>query len=1261
MKNFIILFASLFLFIGVYGQSDGCTSATTLSVAPTCSSPISGTTIGATQTFTGCAGNADDDVWYQFVATSTSHQINVIPSASMDAVVQLFSGVCSSLTSIVCRDEGLSGDQETITSYGLTIGATYRIRVYHYGTGSGSGTFTICLTNPPPAPSNDNCAGATSLLVNTTCTATLGNSGGATQSIAGCAGNADDDIWFSFTATNNVQTVTVAPVSGSLDLVLQVYSGTCGGLVSVTCVDATFTGGNEVANLVGLIVGQVYYVRAHDYYAGTTGTFNICVVGTASSVPTNDNPCSAIALPVVTTTCSYLQFSNVNATSTGAGLAPTPSSCAGGSGAMIGGFSASSKDVWFKMTVPASGKLYIQSKPNIGAGAITDGVMALYSATSCSALTQIACSDDFAAYPGTVHDNLPLISATGLTPGATVYLRYWGFGSAQGLFGFCVTTANNDNCANALYICDINGYSAATSGAYTPDRPSNMFGNNETSAGVNLANGTNSGGVFGYYPYPGVTPGPFSSPFLDVNIENNSWIKFTASSTTATLNVSVLNCWVGNYPSGGIQMQIFSGTNCTNFVPVSNFAENSTGFSVTANGLTVGNDYYLMIDGYAGDICSYTISAGSGVSFPNIPPPAPLCYGQSVVLTAPPGATAYNWQHNGATTQSVTVTPGTTQTYTCVVTGLCDYNQTLDVLVTVKPLPVVAINGGAPISICKGQTVNLTATGGSTYLWNTAATTAGISVAPTSSTTYSVVGTLNGCTASASAMVNVNNNPIITTAAVSNSADCGTANGSITNVSATGAPTLSYAWTNSSNANVGNTANLSSVVAGNYTLVVTDGNGCTSAMAYNIGNLNFSNPTFTVSNLTPCIGSSITLTASHPNPAATFVWSGPGVTGGNQSNNPLTLTTSTSGTSAYQVVASIPGCNAASIWQNVTVNPLPNISITAAGNDSTICDGGIANLTGNGGINYTWTGPNGYTSTNISAVITPFTALNNGYYVAYGTDSNGCTDKDSILVTALSLPVIDAIANNANGVYCSGSTATLSATGASSYVWSGPNNFTSTSASPSVFSLSTAVTGWYYVVGLDANNCSAGDSILINLAQNMNAVAASSDSVICPGEDVLFTASGGNSYIWSGPAGLNTQQPTFTVYAVTPTNTGWYHLTSLDTNGCVAGDSTYLSVEPDASCLLIPNLFTPDFDYHNDTWVIIGLENFKNAEVEVYNRWGNIVYKVSPYNNDWDGTVNEGATIGSSGKVPIGTYFYIIRLNDDENTPAFKGYVEIQY
>ena len=1257
MQKLLLILLIPFSFGQLKAQTDGCSAATTISITATCSSPIAGTTAGATETIPGCVGNADDDVWYSFTATGTSHQIIVTPSPGMDPVVQLFGGSCATLNNISCKDDNGDGVQETINANSLTPGSVYRIRIYHYFAGSGSGNFTICVTNPPPAPSNDNCAGAIPLNVNSGCVTTAGSTIGATQSLPGCSGSADDDVWYSFVATSSVQQVTVAPTT-NIDVVVQAYSGTCGTLSSISCNNVAGSSMNESFNLVGLVTGRTYYIRVYDFAIGTTGNFTICIQGNVTPVPSNDEPCNAIQMPAVTSNCQYAQFTNVGATSTSLANAPTPSNCAGGGGAMIGGYNGSTADVWFKITVPASGNIHISAQPNIGSGAITDGVMALYSGT-CSSLTQIACADDYTAYPGSGNDLLPLISANGLTPGSTVYLRYWGFNTQQGKFGFCVTTATNDNCANALYICDLNGYSASTSGAYTADRPGNMHGNNETQAGTNLADGTNSGGIFGWTADQQPVSGPFAG--YDVIINNNSWIKFTAASVSATLNVSIFDCWIGNYPSGGIQMQVFDGTNCTNFVPVSNFEESSTGFTITANGLTVGNDYYLMIDGYAGDICNYTISAQSGVQFPDIADVAPICPGQSATLVAPAGATSYNWLHNGASTQSVNVTPSTSQTYYCVVSGLCDYTQTLEVDVVIKPLPVVAINSGSPAVICRGESINLTASGASTYSWNTGPTSATINVSPQTTTSYTVTGTLNGCTDTENISVTVNNPPTLNAGATVSFADCGTANGSVNNVSANGSPTLTYSWTNISNTEIATTPNLGNVTAGNYALTVTDGNGCTLDSTFNIGVLNFENPTILASNSSPCLGSAITLTASHNDPNSTFTWSGPGINGSNNTQNPITITTTNSGSSSYSVVASIPGCSASSNPFIVNVLALPIVEISAFGNDSTICENGMAELTANGATNYTWTGPNSFSSSNQSISISPFTSVNEGYYILTGTDASGCMNLDSLQLQMSPLPIISALAGNSTGVYCGESTISLTSSGADSYSWTGPNGFTSSNQNPNVFASNSQNQGWYYVTGTNIENCSNNDSVYVSVVTNLMSVAASSDSVICPGEDVSFTASGGESYVWTGPEDFYTENSSFSIYSTIPENTGWYYLTVTDSNGCIGSDSTYLSIEPNAKCLFIPNLISPDLDGHNDNWVIHGLENFTEAVVEIYNRWGNLIYTASPYKNDWDGTVNNGATIGSSGKVPVGTYFYLITLNDKDNTPPFKGYIEVQY
>ncbi len=1235
-------------------QSDNCSAATVLSVTTDCLTPTAGTTTGATQTIPGCTGNADDDVWYQFVATSGSHQIVVVPSGGMDPVVQLFSGACAALVSLVCKDDALTGVTETINYSGLTIGATYRIRVFDYFIGSGTGDFTICVTLPPPPPINNLCGSPTLLNVNSSCTYTTATTDGATQSYVGCAGNADDDVWFSFTATNSLQNILVSPID-NLDLVFQVYSGSCGSLSSIICVDNTLTGHNEQSDVIGLIPGQTYLVRVYDYYQGNTGDFQICITGTPSPTPTNDEPCNAIHLPAVTSTCQFGQYTTVGATASMG--APTPASCIGGSGAAIGGFSSSSQDVWFSVTVPASGNVDVTVQPNTGAGSIPDGVMALYTGT-CSSLTQVVCSDDHSAYPGTSNDLLPLISANGLTPGETVYIRYWGFDSSSGTFGICASTATNDDCANALYICDINGYSASTSASYTPDRPDNMHGNNETQAGVDLLDGTDTGGPFGVGQPWDMSYSFYGSPFLDVNIENNSWIKFTASSTTATLNVEISDCWINK----GIQMQIFEANACANFIPVSNFEEDTIGFVLTANGLTVGNDYYLMVDGYAGDICNYTITADSGVQFPEIAPVSPVCPGESITLTAPPGATSYSWAHSGETTQSVVVTPATSQTYTAEVTGLCDYKQTLTVDVVVKPKPNVAISNGTNIAICSGDNVNLTATGATTYVWTTSETSTTINVAPTSLTSYNVIGDLSGCTDTATISVAINALPTLSTNPTAVDAGCGLSDGALNGAVASGTPNFSYSWTDGNNS-IGSSANLTNIPVGNYYLTVADGNTCSQTFGpFNVSNPGAPNaPTITVDDNSPCLNGSVNLTGNGV-AGASFSWSGPnGFSSTNANITILNFTANEEGD--YCLSQMVAGCTGPSTCEEITISPAPSITISAANNDSTICQNEDFTLTANGGVSYAWSGPNAFSGTNSIAIITNATNLNDGLYNVVGTDANGCTNNASIQISILPLPNISVSANNSNATYCNGFSATLNATGANNYTWTGPSGFTATGTPVTLFTLDETGEGFYIVEGTDANSCRNTDSVFVNVITDLSA-SSSADTSVCPGMKLILYGEGGVSYVWSGPLGFySEEQNPLVSNDISFAHEGWYTLTIVDTNGCLGYDSTFVEVKNSSYCLDIPNLVTPNDDLYNDAWVVNGLDKFEKAEVSIFNRWGSLIYYSSPYNNDWSGEVNRGAKIdGKDGKVPAGTYFYIINLNDSElEQQIFKGYIEVEY
>ncbi|MCB0383382.1 MAG: gliding motility-associated C-terminal domain-containing protein, partial [Psychroserpens sp.] len=81
-------------------------------------------------------------------------------------------------------------------------------------------------------------------------------------------------------------------------------------------------------------------------------------------------------------------------------------------------------------------------------------------------------------------------------------------------------------------------------------------------------------------------------------------------------------------------------------------------------------------------------------------------------------------------------------------------------------------------------------------------------------------------------------------------------------------------------------------------------------------------------------------------------------------------------------------------------------------------------------------------------------------------------------------------------------------------------------------------------------------------------------------------------------------------------------------------------------CLTIYNEFSPNDDGINDFFNIDCIETYPNNKVEIYNRWGNIVYEKRGYRNDWNGTSNGRAVLNQSDKLPVGTYYYIIDLGD---------------
>jgi gliding motility-associated-like protein len=366
-----------------------------------------------------------------------------------------------------------------------------------------------------------------------------------------------------------------------------------------------------------------------------------------------------------------------------------------------------------------------------------------------------------------------------------------------------------------------------------------------------------------------------------------------------------------------------------------------------------------------------------------------ICSGIGDTLTAS-GAFSFSWSPasglNTTTGPVVIANPSTTTTYTVVGTTTGCGTSTSTVTVTVNAQPSVTVTP-ASITICFGGFTNLNASGATNYSWFpgtglSSSTGQVVTANPTSSTTYTCVGTNSGgC--NDTFIVNVNVNPQYTVSITPTPAGCGVANsGTAIAIPNGGSPPFTYQWNDPLN-QTNDTAYF--LAAGNYTVIVTDNAGCTQTQTVTI--TNNSNIALNVLNtMNLCFGDSTGTATVFPSGGVqpyTYSWS-----------DSLRQTTNiadslVSGTYTV-IVTDAMGCTqSVSISVNQPIILRTNIVPNSAqcGNAT-----GYAELEVTGGSpSYTYLWSNGQTSENLLNV-------DSGTYYVTVTDQNGCKARDTVMV-----------------------------------------------------------------------------------------------------------------------------------------------------------------------------------------------------------------------------------------------------------------------
>ena len=640
----------------------------------------------------------------------------------------------------------------------------------------------------------------------------------------------------------------------------------------------------------------------------------------------------------------------------------------------------------------------------------------------------------------------------------------------------------------------------------------------------------------------------------------------TSTGTVAVVSIPTLSASNGSVCGGSSATLTISGATDYTWTPANDLSS-TTGSVVTA---TPSVTTVYTVTGSSSGCSSVTTSTVSVLSNPTVSVNgATVCSGSTVNVSAS-GATTYTWSASPSLSQTtgslVVCNPSSTETFTVVgANGSCT-NSAVGT-VTVVSLPVLS---SISSSICSGNTGSLSVSGATTYTWLpsaslSSATGETVSASPSVTTVYTITGTMAGCSNTTSATMSVVSLPIVSAAntslCASNSTVVLLANGatnytwspSTTLSSSVGASVVSNATTTTNYTVSGETAGCTNTAvvtvsivpnptlsfsnvticsgasttltvsgASNYTwspnvnLSATSGSltvasplssqtysivgeslGCLGTTTLNVNVL--PSPTLTVNSANICSGSSATLTATG---ASNYTWS-PAI---NLSANSGSVVVASSPTTETFTLSGSNGTCVGTVTTQIQVTATPTVSLL--GQD--ICSGSSsATLTASGAQNYTWT-PSLSLSSSTGSLVTANPLATTEYSVV---GANGaCTNSAVITVSVLPTPTLSVLGNT----ICSGSSGTLSVSGASNYTWSPAGSLSVTSGS--LVSANPVITTTYNVIG-SLGSCVSNVNVvmIVNQTPTLSAISQS----ICSGQSVQLQVSGASSYTWSPSASLS--------------------------------------------------------------------------------------------------------------------------------------------
>ncbi len=417
-----------------------------------------------------------------------------------------------------------------------------------------------------------------------------------------------------------------------------------------------------------------------------------------------------------------------------------------------------------------------------------------------------------------------------------------------------------------------------------------------------------------------------------------------------------------------------------------------------------------------------------------------------------------------------------------------------------------------------------------------------------------------------------------------------------------------------------------------YSFDITDGTGCNvtiSGVLQGAGTATVSYPQ-----------NNYCQSATDPTPTTTGAASGtfnanPAGLSINATTGVIDVSASTPGTYTVIFVGSGAFCPPVGTT-TVTISPIPVVS---AGPDQTVCSGTFVTLNGSGASSYSW--DNGVTNG------VPFTPSATATYTVTGTDMNGCSNTDQVIVTVETSPTPTFTADITSG--CAPLTVTFTNTsGGTNCVWSfsdggqanGCASVTHTFVNPGCYDVSLATTS--------PSGCPGQNTMVNYICVSPDPIAAflPTPNVLTeldPTSQMVNMSQNADVYAWNfGDGSLsNATSPSHTF----PTGPGSYTIELIAISNAGCRDTAYATVVvQEETIFYVPNTFTPDNDEFNQTFQPVfssGYDPF-DFNMLIFNRWGEIVFETNNDKVGWDGTYHGEI-------VKDGTYTWKIEFKTSQN------------